>query len=174
MNAAGLWQGQADPPLTPAGVAQARALAAALAEQQAEAPLAAIFTSDLERARHTAEIVAAALGLRAQPLAALREHDVGAWSGRTRDEIVARWPEEYARLRAGCTTTRFGGGESRSELSARVRAGLAGIAARWAGRRVALVTHLGVLRVLVPGLVLANTEHVWVPAAGAAGGEASA
>ncbi len=164
MNAAGLWQGQADPPLSETGRAQAAALAAALATQQARAPLAAIFTSDLERARATAEIVGAALALAVEPLPALREHDVGAWSGHTRDEIAARWPDDYERLRTGCTATHFGGGESRKELSARVHAGLAEIAARFAGRRVALVTHLGVLRVLRPGVQLANTEHVWLDA----------
>jgi broad specificity phosphatase PhoE len=149
-NAEGRWQGQADPPLSELGRAQAEALAEALSG----AGIALLVSSDLERARETARIVGARLGLDPVLEPALREHDVGAWSGLTHAEIEARWPEELARFRAGDLALAPGGGESRLALRTRVRAALARLEAR-AGGPLALVSHLGVLRALAPGVHVA-------------------
>src|SRR5919109_2812903 len=89
-NAQSRWQGQADPPLSPFGERQAEDATVRLAES---ASITAVWTSDLVRARRTGELIAKRLGLDAvhdEPR--LRERDVGAWSGLTRDEIEARWP----------------------------------------------------------------------------------
>jgi probable phosphoglycerate mutase len=59
----------------------------------------AINTRDLHRAAETARIVGAALNITPQPLPALREIDIGAWSGLTRAEMIARDPEIVARIR---------------------------------------------------------------------------
>ena len=56
-------------------------------------PPDAIFSSDLERARETAEIVGEAFGLSVQLDPRLREVDVGEWSGLTTAEIEGRFPE---------------------------------------------------------------------------------
>lgn len=86
-NAQGRWQGQADPPLTDLGRAQARAAARSLGA------LDAIFSSDLQRAAATAEIISAALGIGPVVIdEALRERDAGEWSGLTRSEIEGRYP----------------------------------------------------------------------------------
>lgn len=90
-NAAGRWQGQADPPLSDLGRAQARAAA-----HQAGA-FDAIFASDLERALHTATIISAAIGV--GPVIVdprLKERDAGEFSGLTRDEIEQQWPGAIA------------------------------------------------------------------------------
>jgi len=100
-NAEGRWQGQADPPLSALGRVQAEALAEALAG----AGIALLAASDLARARETAAIVGARLGLAPVLEPALREHDVGAWSGLTRTEVEARWPAELARFRARMPAT---------------------------------------------------------------------
>lgn len=86
-NARGRWQGQADPPLTDLGRAQARAAARSLGA------LDAIFSSDLQRAADTAEIISAELGIGPVVIdEALRERDAGEWSGLTRSEIEDRYP----------------------------------------------------------------------------------
>jgi probable phosphoglycerate mutase len=154
MNAAGLWQGQADPPLSEEGRRQAGALARTLA------PIDLLVTSDLRRARETADILAAAVGAPVAPEPGLRELDVGAWSGLPHAEIATRWPAEHARFRAGDPGVRPGGGESRAMLRARVTAALRRWTARHPDGQLALVTHLGVLRVLAPGLVLPNAGTV--------------
>ena len=78
-NADGRLQGHTDRPLTDFGRRQARDLAAALAGED----LTAIYSSDLTRARETAEIVAERLGLPVVLDRDLREKDWGNWEGLT-------------------------------------------------------------------------------------------
>jgi broad specificity phosphatase PhoE len=158
------WQGQADPPLTERGRAQARDAAARIA---ALAPQA-LYASDLARAFETAAILGGALGLEPTPEPRLREFHVGAWSGLTKPEIDARWPGEYARFRRREPDVRPGGGESPRELLKRVLAALADIAAGHPGERVAVVSHGGVALSLT-SLRLENLGYVRL---GHAGGEA--
>lgn len=140
-NATGRWQGQADPPLSELGRQQAALLATRLATL---AP-AAIYTSDLRRCMDTAAPTAAATGLAARPRRALREIDVGAWSGLTRAEIEAGYPEEWARMLAGVDVRR-GGGESTAELAARVREFAAELATNHDGETVVVFSHGGWIR----------------------------
>ena len=86
-NAERRWQGWADPPLSPRGIAQAEAAAAALKD----VAIQVVVSSDLVRARSTAEIIARAAGVGVSIEPALRERDVGLCSGLTADEIEARW-----------------------------------------------------------------------------------
>lgn len=127
------WQGHADPPLNDAGRRQAHELAETLADER----LDAIYASDLRRAHETAEIVARGLGLPVTVDPALREIDVGSWSGLTREEIAARFPGQTDH-----------DGERRDVFRARVLAALERIAAGHPGGRVLIVSHGGPLRVL--------------------------
>jgi probable phosphoglycerate mutase len=159
-NAEGRWQGQEDPPLSPRGLEQAAALAAGLAGAGVEQ----LVSSDLRRARDTAAALARALGLRAEVDRRLRELDVGRWGGRTRAEIAGFDAELLARFDAGDREARAGSGESRALLHARAHTALREILAAAAGRRVALVTHLGWLREVCPGADFAYAECRRVPA----------
>ena len=86
-NQDGRWQGQADPPLSDLGSAQARAAAAALSGVDY------VVTSDLDRARATADLIAEAVGVGPVEVdAAWRERDAGAWQGLTRAEIEHDYP----------------------------------------------------------------------------------
>jgi broad specificity phosphatase PhoE len=154
-NAEGRWQGQADPPLSEAG----RLQAARAAETLAACGITRLASSDLARARATAEILGARLALAPRVDPALREHDVGCWSGLRDDEIAQRWPGDLARFRAGDLDLRIGGGESRRALGRRVAEALARLLARAEGP-VALVSHLGVLRALRPDAHLAHGERL--------------
>ncbi|MDG2111286.1 MAG: histidine phosphatase family protein [Actinomycetota bacterium] len=87
-NAAGRWQGQADPPLTSVGRRQAE-----IASENVQGSFDLVASSDLSRAHETAKIIAARLA--AEPvvtLEALRERHAGPWQGLTRIEINERWP----------------------------------------------------------------------------------
>lgn len=154
MNAAGLWQGQADPPLSPRGREQARALAEALQGRG----VAGLVSSDLSRARQTAELLGDVLGLAPWLEPDLREMDVGSWSGQPHAELVARYPDEVGRVRAGDWDVRPGGGETRREVRERATAALGRARVRMPGGLLAVVTHMGVLRAVVPGISLANAE----------------
>ena len=151
-NRAGRWQGHADPDLTEEGLAQALTLAAELAAEHSARPWTRLYASDLARARNTAAAVAERLGLPLAVDARLRELDVGRWSGLTRAEIETRDAELLRAFERGEPGVRPGGGETRIEIRERSHAFLCEIAAREAGERILVVTHLGVIRALVPGV----------------------
>jgi broad specificity phosphatase PhoE len=151
-NAERRWQGQADPPLSARGRAQAAALACTLEHLAFDR----LYASDLVRALETARIIGAAHGLAPQPDARLRELDVGRWEGRRRDEIEAFDGAALLRFDSGDLDAPAGGGESRRAAARRVRAAAAALAVENAGCRIALVTHLGVIRALAPGTELDN------------------
>ena len=139
-NRAGRWQGQADRPLTELGREQAQALAARLEDTE----LDAIYSSDLGRARETAEIVAAAKGLAVTSVPELREVDVGSWSGLSRAEAEERFPDGFARWQAGGEG--WTDGETYEELGGRVVRAVSRIAADHPGGRVLVVAHGGSIR----------------------------
>jgi len=116
-NAETRFQGTTDVALDEVGVAQAERAARDLATL---APYR-IVSSDLERARVTAETLAAMVGLVVETDPDLRETYAGSWQGLTRDEIVAADPDGWARWIAG-DDIRPGGGETRTEVAARVSA----------------------------------------------------
>lgn len=134
-NVAGRWQGHADPPLSDLGQRQAVAGAAALTD----AP-DAVWTSDLARARRTAELLAEPYALTPRADARLRERDVGVWSGLTRAEIEERWPGWLAARRSP------DGFEADEPLAERALAALREIAAGAPGATLIVVTHGGVIR----------------------------
>jgi len=152
-NAEGRWQGQSNPSLTERGRRQARELAASLKGR----PPQCIVSSDLRRARETAEILSEALGGVSMACdARLRERALGAWSGLFGHQVAARWPVELAALRAGDPTLRPPGGESLAEVRHRFGDFLRAWRAQLAGIPAALVTHGGVVRALFPGTRLGN------------------
>lgn len=153
-NAQGRWQGHGDPSLTALGRAQARAAAERLASEGIER----LVSSDLARAAETAEVVAAALGLAVERDPLWRERDIGAWTGLTREQIEARWPEDYAHFRAHAEHASPGGGESNAMLRVRAERALALLHARHSGARVLVVTHRGIARMLAPATPLGNAE----------------
>jgi 2,3-bisphosphoglycerate-dependent phosphoglycerate mutase len=136
------WQGFADRPLTELGLAQAERLADRLDETE----LDAVWSSDLKRARDTAEVVARRKGLEVQTTPELREVDVGSWSGLTRAEAEARFPEGYARWIQGGEG--WEDGETYSQLGERVVRAILAIAAAHEGGRVLVVAHGGTIRAI--------------------------
>jgi broad specificity phosphatase PhoE len=139
-NAARRWQGHADRPLTEKGRIQAKALAARLAHIE----LHAVYSSDLRRAAETAAEVARAQALQVIGLPELREVDVGSWSGLTRAEAEDRFPQGFARWRAGYPG--WEDGESYEAMTERVLGTVLHIAREHEGDRVLVVGHAGPIR----------------------------
>lgn len=163
-NRAGRWQGHADPDLTETGRAQAHDLAEQIAARHREQPWSRLFSSDLLRARRTATILGDRLGLALGVDPRLRELDVGRWSGRTRAEIESMDAETLRRFELGSPGIRPGGGETRIEIRERSHAFVGGLVERHRGERILIVTHLGVIRALVPGAAPENLACVEVTA----------
>ena len=139
-NARLIFQGQGGGSLNARGRAQAERLAARLAKD-----LDVIVSSDLTRARETAEEVALASGVEIVFDREVREVDVGAWTGLAYEEVERRFPEEWAAWRAGLDVPR-GGGETYAGLATRVARALERIARDHPGKRVLVVSHGAALR----------------------------
>jgi broad specificity phosphatase PhoE len=125
-NAVGRLQGHTDRPLSDFGRRQAEQLA----EELEDEPLDAIYTSDLARARETAEIAGERLGLPVVLDPDLREKDWGTWEGLT---SVERDRVEFV-------------GESTEAHQERILGALRRIAERHPGGCVLIVTHGGSMR----------------------------
>ena len=139
-NREGRFQGWADPPLNATGRAQAVDLSVQLMAEE----LAAVYSSPLRRAYETAEVVAASRGLEPVTVDALREVDVGSWSGLSRAEIEQRFPEQYARwLDYG---RGWEDGETYEQMVDRVVGALQELAEGRDGERILAVTHGGPMR----------------------------
>jgi broad specificity phosphatase PhoE len=114
------FQGWRDTPVNDTG----RRQAADLAEQIAERGIASLWSSDLSRARETAEIVGARVGMAPILDWRLREGNRGRWEGHLFEEIVRAEPEDYAAWKRAGGEFRFPGGESLAEQQERVIAAL--------------------------------------------------
>ena len=147
-NREGRWQGFSDQPLNPLGRRQARALAGRLQG----AGVAALYSSDLARAEETAAAVAAVTGLAVEIDRRLREIDVGAWSGLSREQVRARDPEAYAAWERG-ELERYPDGESFTQLRRRTAEAFTEIGARHPDEVVAVVCHGGSIRTITAELL---------------------
>lgn len=119
-------QGSSDTELNELGRTQARELAEALADVE----LSAVYSSDLQRARETAEIVAARKGLAVEVDRDLRERNFGSWEGLTRAEIAERFPD-----------LELHDGESDADVRRRVLAAVHRIVAAHPTGSVLVVSH---------------------------------
>jgi probable phosphoglycerate mutase len=146
-NLEGRWQGKADIPLNEAGRAQAQRLAGHLHRRRIR--FDAIYSSDLLRAWETATVIADRLNVEPVLLPALREIDVGAWSGLTRDEVVAQFHDLWERLHSGEDVPRGGDGETFGQLYDRVVGAVERLMHERPGQTIALVTHGGPVRALL-------------------------
>ncbi|AQZ69778.1 phosphoglycerate mutase [[Actinomadura] parvosata subsp. kistnae] len=151
------FQGHSDIPLDETGVAQAARAASLLASLRPTM----IVSSDLQRANDTALALGRLVGLDVAVDKDFRERGGGQWEGLTRDQIAARWPEEYAAWEAP-------DGEPVTDVASRVATAMR----RWAARvdddgLLVVVSHGAALRLGICEL-LGLPEQLW-PALGGLG-----
>ncbi|MGH9186304.1 MAG: histidine phosphatase family protein [Acidimicrobiales bacterium] len=150
-NAAGLLLGRADPPLSPAGVAQARALAATLDD------VAMVVTSPLTRARQTAAEIARAAGVPAVVDERWVELDYGEFDGKAASEIG---PSTWDAWRADPAWVPPGG-ESLVALGRRVREACDELAVSAAEGTVVVVAHVSPIKAAVAWAIGSGDEVAW-------------
>lgn len=156
-NVEGRWQGHADVPLNATGMEQAREIARQLASEQLEA----IYSSDLQRARQTAEALSKRTGLPVRLDARLREIHQGEWQGLLATEIEARYEEAFQRRRNDPYNIAPPGGETVEQVRQRVVQAFEEIIARHPRQHVAVVSHgfsLAVAQVHYQGLPI---QQAW-------------
>lgn len=156
-NVEGRWQGQADVPLN----AKGREQAAQIARTLARVGLKAIYSSDLLRARETAQALVKTTGVTLHYDPRLREIHQGEWQGLLVTEIQARYGEAFQRRLENPLAVAPPGGETVEQVRNRVVKAIESILARYPSDRVAVVSHgfaLAVIQVHYLGL---SIEQVW-------------
>lgn len=143
-NVAKRIQGQTDIPLNDTGHKQALAMAFNAAHHHFNA----IYSSDLERARATATMIAERLGLEVKTTPQLRERHYGIFQGITAAEGAQRYPEAYAHYKARDLEYDFETGESMHHFAERVAAAIALLTRHHSGETIAAVSHAGVLDII--------------------------
>jgi probable phosphoglycerate mutase len=159
------FQGQIDVPLNATGQAQAQRLAARLAGD----PHDALISSDLQRARETAAPLALAWGTVPLAVPGLREQSFGVLEGLDVPTIQTRHPALWQQWLEHRADFALPGGESLRQFHARVLASVRELADAAAGRRLAVVTHGGVLDMLwrsAHGLPLDGLRECAIPNTG--------
>lgn len=141
-------QGQLDIGLNDRGLWQAERVGKALAEEAIDR----IYSSDLQRAHTTAQAIARhaahASAREVQLHTGLRERGFGTFEGETWADIAEKWPDESRRWKQRDPHFAPPGGETPTQLLARVQATVDDIASRHPGEHIVLVAHGGVMDML--------------------------
>ena len=154
-NTDGVWHGSTDTKLSEEGLRQAQRVAEGIRRRFAPA---AIYASDLERARLTAEAIGAATAQRVQIDPGLREYDLGAWEGRPYRELYEK-EQLWERMSADPDYAPHGG-ESPATVARRVGGTLRAIVDRHRGERVVCVSHGGAISIGL-GVLLDGHHSKW-------------
>jgi len=133
--------------------ADGRRQALLLATRLAEESLAAVYCSPLSRTLETAAIIAAPHNLTPVPRDGLREISHGRWEGLTRQEVEARFSDEYTAWEADPFTFAPLDGESGVAVLARALPVIREIVVAHAGQNVLVVSHKATLRLVLSSLL---------------------
>jgi len=137
--------GRLDVPLSVEGVAQAKQTAARLAREN----ISAVYSSGLQRATETAQIVAKELRLDIQTIDALAEIDFGTFEGMMYEDIQKQYPEAFDCWMRHPAQAQFPNGENFADLTRRVNGALEPLLSRHGNESIAIVAHSGVIRLLI-------------------------
>ena len=145
------YRGQIDDPLSAKGWAQMRAATAEVATEVAThvRPWSAVVSSPLARCRAFAEWLAAAAGLPLSVDERLREAGFGVWEGKTAEELKAIDADCVFEFKRDPIGRRPEGAEPLDGFYARTTAAYEDVLARHGGAHVLVVTHAGVIRMLI-------------------------
>jgi broad specificity phosphatase PhoE len=156
-NAMGRVQGHTNSPLTPQGHAQARATGEALRGRG----ISAIYTSDLLRARQTADEIGRVLGIDPQPVEGLREVSLGEWEGKEIEEIRSTDPHTLELWYASPMEARIPGAEPLDAFRKRVISTFGGLLKAHPHGEIVVVSHGGVLSVIIADILQMSLNSLW-------------
>ena len=149
------FRGRIDLPLNERGRAQAQALAERLADE----PIAAIYTSPLQRAIKTAEPTSRRLGLTVQPLEDIIDINYGHWQEQPHSEVARLYPALYRQWLQEPHKVRPPGGESLEKVRDRAMAALYQVIARHQDQTILVAAHQVVNKVLVCAMLGLDNSH---------------
>jgi len=156
-NAEGRWQGQSDVSLNERGRAQAAELARSLAGMR----ISAVYSSDLSRARETADALTGVSGAKAQLDERLREIHQGEWQGKLATDIQNRYADEFRARTTDPLSVVPPGGETAAQVMERVLSAVHAIALKHPGETVAVISHGYVIALLLAHFRDLPIGQVW-------------
>lgn len=124
-------------------------------------PIDKVYCSDLRRSYSTAKIVFGERQCQILRRRALRELNFGIWDGLTYKQVLARHNSTYCRWLENPFSQDIPHGEKMSEFICRVKKTLKGIICANQNKTVALVSHLGALRVMLNTFLEVKPEAFW-------------
>jgi alpha-ribazole phosphatase len=151
------YNGQVNVPLTQLGREQSGRVCDCLGKH----PLDAVYSSDLDRSRYCAELIAEAHGLSVSAHESLRELHIGDWEGRTWAELQEAYPDDWRARMQDLVNFQVPGGESLQDAADRIRPTIQNILAKHPGADVALVAHGGVNRIILLDAIGAPLEQAF-------------
>lgn len=156
-NADGRYQGQSNVALSDIGRTQAKFLA----ERFPVKHLDAIYASDLDRARETAECVGEKLGVLVRPEKAFRELSFGDWEGLTYQQITARWPEESHKLFTAPDELEIPNGETFQALQKRALSKINELCKEHVDQTIGIFAHGAINKTILAGLMHIPLHYLW-------------
>jgi alpha-ribazole phosphatase len=156
-NIDGRWQGQIDVPLNEKGIEQASQIARSLKNNKVDL----IFSSDLSRARQTAEAISNVTGAEVYLDTRLREIHQGEWQGMLVSDIQQRYQIEFISRKNDPYTVAPPGGETARQVQERVVAFLDEISKRYPQKTIAIVSHGFAIAVMIAHFKGIPIEKVW-------------
>ncbi|MCE1253260.1 MAG: histidine phosphatase family protein [Anaerolineae bacterium] len=156
-NLEGRWQGQSDVPLNTTGITQAAKIASRLKNRKIDA----IYSSDLIRARHTAESIGQAIGQRVYLDVRLREINQGDWQGLLIAEIEGRYTDALQKRRSDPLSFAPPGGETAQQVRDRAVEAIYEISRLYPAGTVLVVAHGFIIAVLLTHFKGLPFEQVW-------------
>ena len=156
-NASGRYQGQSNVSLSDLGRRQAELLA----ERFPVKSLDVIYTSDLVRARETAECVGEKLGVPVHPEKAFRELSFGDWEGLTYQEISSRWPKEANQLFTAPDKLQIPNGETFQALQKRAMDRIVVLYKMHVNQTVGIFAHGAINKTILAGLMHIPLHYLW-------------
>lgn len=153
--------GWGDIPLTERGLRQAQAVGEYLQNETIDA----VYSSDLQRARITAENIAAPHNLTVQADPDLREVNYGDWEGLSEAELLERYSEQWQARQGDPWNVAAVGGENHAQMWARFSPKWNALLERHKGQTAVLVGHNGLIRILLCHLLgapFANFKRIHV------------
>ncbi|MBO4401675.1 MAG: histidine phosphatase family protein [Selenomonadaceae bacterium] len=160
-NANGRIQGRSDIELSPTGIEQAKILAKFCPFEKVDA----VYSSDLKRAKVTAEILAEKFGLSVELVPELREVSFGDWEGNNFKNLQETEPENVEKFFQRPDELRISNGETFAEMQARAMAGLKKIIAAHASdenSQIIVAAHGAVNRAILCSILEIPIRKMWV------------
>ena len=137
--------------------------AAATASQLTHLPICAVYSSPLQRAMQTGEMIAKQHAIECQPVDALIEVDVGTWEGRCWEEIARHEPTAYQNFIQDPEKHPYAGGESFAEVSRRTLPAFDHLMKAHTGECIVVIGHNVINRVYlaqIAGIALAKSREI--------------